>query len=619
MAPNRKAQSLLAILFLGSFSSAGGETNDAATKWVRIYGWIQSGDEHAAAGQWPLAMGTYLESQTQIRKFAMEHPDFEPDLISYRLAKLEQEIVETESRLTADEHEISTKYRDYIGLLKLGQVNRFSNEFEAAIAKFERAKVLLDEIKEKQPAGSGLALESRYQRLESDLEWLKAQARFKKENPPVTYVSSKREKGAGSLASLETGVPDGSIEEGAFKRISGDTESLTPVAKRDPNQIRIFILGDSQSQTSFGPEFQKRLVDAGYEVFYHGVKNGTPYFWGGKWRSPVLTRLYSPASSPGEGGRFKNVSMRPRSVSDYVASFDPDIFVFQAGTNFENILAHEAVTEISQLIREYTQIAASRGARVLWIGPPDARDNVRSVKKQDKATATLRAALATISEAQGYPCFYDSRPVCPITNDTRGDGEHPTHQVGLAWAGEAAKWVHSAISHLSCDENLRQTGVPDVSLPPHFLTQQGFDETTITAKALSMKLQLVAKSDPGDIQTLPYTDAFSVFRYTLQNASEVLPKLADIGLAAAPGSVGGAGSPPGTIYVLHWAVHNNGKGPRATRVASWKLGGTYDMQLVPLAEHPLKDALGTMTQFNDFDDLLAPIFVSTSFLEERAF
>lgn len=611
MAPGRKAQSALASMLLGVFSLAGGEDNDAATKWVGIYGWIQSGDQHAAAGQWPLAMGTYLESQKQIRKFAAEHPDFEPDLIAYRLAKLEQEIAAAGGRLTADEQEIPAKYRDVIEAIKLGQASRFSNEFEAALSQFERAKTLLDEIREKQPAGSGVALESRYQRLESDMDWLKTQAKFKKENPPVTDEISRIERGTASPASLQSGPPDGDIRTGPFKRATGYSEPLPPVAKRDPNQTRIFILGDSQSQTSFGPEFQKRLVDAGYEVFFHGVKNGTPFFWGGRWRSPVLTRLYDPASSPGEGGRFKNVSMRPRSVRDYVEAYDPDIFLFQAGTNFENVLAQENVTAISERILEYTRIAASRGARVLWIGPPDARDNVRSVKAQDRASATLRAALSEISEFQGYPCFFDSRPVCPISNDTRGDGEHPTHKGGIAWAGEAAGWVDDSISRLRCDENLRAAGESDISPASHFLTRPGDEETNGAADAIAMELELVAKSDPGDIRTLPYTDAFAVYQYRRCNTDENRPELAESG-----------GTPDESsplIYVLHWAVHNNGTGPRATRIASRKEGEVYPMQLLPLAGHPLRDALGTMTQFNDFDDLLAPVFLTTGFLEERAY
>lgn len=394
---------------------------------------------------------------------------------------------------------------------------------------------------------------------------------------------------------------------------------LPQVQKTNPDQIRVFVLGDSQSITSFGPELQKKLAEAGYEVLFHGVKNGTPYFWGGNWPSPVLTRTYSRIASPEESGHFEEVAMKPRSIREYVESFDPDVFVFQAGTNFEVDLAVDNPTEISNMLREYTQAAAAKGARVLWIGPPDARDDVKTVAFQDKATATLRGALADVSEKQGYDCFFNSRPVCPITNDTGGDGEHPTEKCGLEWAGAAARWVHDSVSLLNCDGNLRSIGALQLSPLPKSFTQQDSEGAGSLAKAFTVDLQLVAKSNPGDIKTLPYTDAFSVYQYKLQNAAEALPKLADVGLTVPSDITANVPVEPPTIYVLHWAVHNSGSGPRATHIASRKVGETFAMKLVPLAAHPLEKALGTMVQFNDFDDFMAPVFLATNFLEERAY
>jgi hypothetical protein len=71
--------------------------------------------------------------------------------------------------------------------------------------------------------------------------------------------------------------------------------------------------------------------------------------------------------------------------------------------------------------------------------------------------------------------------------------------------------------------------------------------------------------------------------------------------------------------VLHWAAHNDGNGPRATKVSSRQIGESYSMRLCLLSEHPLNEPLKTMTQFNDFDDFLAPVFVASNFLEERSF
>lgn len=310
--------------------------------------------------------------------------------------------------------------------------------------------------------------------------------------------------------------------------------------------------------------------------------------------------------------------MQPRSIAEYVDAFDPDVFVFQAGTNFEIDLVKDNVTEISRMIRESVRTASMRGAKVLWIGPPDARDNVKTAAMQEKAGGTLRTALSEVSLGQSYDCFFDSRPACPIDNNSRGDGEHPTHEGGIAWAAVAAGWVHQSIVNLDCDGLLRHGGGTQLSPITRLLTRQ-LDEAPQPELSIPMKLQLVAKSEPGDVSTLSYTDAFSIYQYQLLNRESVIPELAKSGVAEVLTTREGdpAGIP--VVYVLHWAVHNNGSGPRPTGIATRRIGETFTMEVCPLASHPLEKALGTMVQFNDFDDFTAPVFLAKNFLEERAY
>jgi hypothetical protein len=392
--------------------------------------------------------------------------------------------------------------------------------------------------------------------------------------------------------------------------------TLSPVPRSRPDQLRIFILGDSQSLLPFGTELQSTLVAAGHEVLFHGVKNGTPYFWQGKWTSPVLTRLYEPAAVPEACGRWSEVPMVPRSIADYVASYDPDVFVIQAGTNFEEDLAGDYTAGILGLIDTSLREARSRGAKVLWIGQPDARDDKKEPAFQERAVTTLRAALATTGSSQGYDPFFDSRTACPIPEGTPGDGEHPTDEAGKAWGLAAGTWVLAQVQRWQQEGTLQRSPLPATpsatpvtpSLTSHLQTP-----ANPTPRSFEAEFELVAKSDPGDIATLPYTDAFSVFRYRLRQPTVYLPQLLDFGLPVDLSK----GEP--SIYVLHWAVHNDGHGPRATKVTSRQVGETYAMRICPLSEHPLNEPLGTMTQFNDFNDFLAPVFVATNLIEERSF
>lgn len=388
---------------------------------------------------------------------------------------------------------------------------------------------------------------------------------------------------------------------------------LAPVERSRPDQIRIFVLGDSQGLLPFGEQLQRELVARDYEVLYHAVKNGTPYFWNGRWPSPVLTRIYEPAATQGESGRWSEVSMTPLSVARYVEAYDPDLFLFQAGTNFEEDLASGYTAGILGLIETSLSEATSRGAKVLWIGPPDARDDVKSVEFQDRATATLRNALAPLSAAQGVDSFFDSRPVCPIPNDTGGDGEHPSNEAGRIWGSAAATWVAESVERWRSSGTLRPPG-GDASTPvTRLLTSRLADPAQTPTQVLELELELVAKSNPGDIRTLSYTDAFSVFQYRLRNASAFQPRLSQCGVTIDPAT------DEALLYVLHWAVHNQGSGPRLTSVSARPVGQVVSMRISPLSGHPLGEPLATMPQFNDFNDFLAPIFLASNFLDERSF
>jgi len=410
-----------------------------------------------------------------------------------------------------------------------------------------------------------------------------------------------------------TPVPRPQTTSALAEPLPSVTGTLGKIPRSRPGQLRVFILGDSQSLFRFGTTLQRGLVENDCEVLYHAVKNGTPYFWQGGWASPVLTRIYEPAHDPAECGQFREVSMNPQSVAGYVDAFDPDVFVFQAGTNFEKDLATENPLNIGKLIAESVVQAGSRGAKVLWIGQPDARDDAALPETQELAYRTLREVLEECSARQGGDCLFDSREVCPYPNDAAGDGEHPPEEAGQLWGMAATAWILESIDRWRGNGTLRPAPQPEESGPesaPMVIPLPVIAEEDPTPQqTIGIDARLVAKSDPGDLRTLSYTDAFSIFQYRLEGTAGRAELEA---LGAVPDA---DGSLP--VHVLHWTAHNDGKGPRGTVVSEREPGLVYHLELSPLAGHALEKALATMPRNDDFGDLLAPVFLSRSFAEER--
>jgi hypothetical protein len=176
--------SFAAALLMAFALPAPAEEADPAAKWLTVYGWIQTAERLATAEQWPLALGSYLEADRQVKALAEAHPDFEPEMVNYRRGALAKTIVETEARLTTDEHEVMMKYLDFIESLELGEAQRYANEYEAAYGTLGMAKSVLDEIIEKKPEGFRDAVASQYARLESSLTWLDSQINFTARSRP---------------------------------------------------------------------------------------------------------------------------------------------------------------------------------------------------------------------------------------------------------------------------------------------------------------------------------------------------------------------------------------------------------------------------------------------------
>ena len=188
---------------------------DPAAKWVSVYGWTQTGDRLAAAEQWALAMGSYIESHRQITELAEAHPAFETELVTYRSEKLEETIATADARLSEDEHQTMMKYLDFIESLELGLEQRFSNQYEAALGTLDIARSLLDELIGKKPPEFREAIDSQYRRLEDNIFWLSSQINYKEASRrrPAAISRDGRDWGTTRFVKKED-LPDDS--DGSF-------------------------------------------------------------------------------------------------------------------------------------------------------------------------------------------------------------------------------------------------------------------------------------------------------------------------------------------------------------------------------------------------------------------
>ncbi len=238
----------------------GDEAGDPAAKWLSVYAWIQTADRLAEAGQWPLALGSYLEADRQIAELAASHPAFEPEMVAYRREALTATISSTEGRLTDDEHETMMKYRDFIESLEAGESLRYENRFEEAYGTLGMAKALLDEIVEKKPVEFREAVASQLERLESSLAWLDSQLNLDKRapagtgatfDPSVDWGTTRFVKPGDLPQAAGSGVGGALFPGGPIEETKEETKE-TP-STEESSGARRFRMSSSQPSSGEGP------------------------------------------------------------------------------------------------------------------------------------------------------------------------------------------------------------------------------------------------------------------------------------------------------------------------------------------------------------------------------
>lgn len=177
------------LLLSGTGSRLIAADSDPAALWVSAYAWLQTGEKLAAAEQWPLATGSYLEALQKFHTLHENHPTYEVELVEYRLAALRESLAALEDRLSESDHDVTMKYLDFIESFEQGQDERFSNQLDAAAATLHVAQTLLDELTAEKPESFRTAMQSQYQMLESSMTWVESQISYKRRKPMVVAAS----------------------------------------------------------------------------------------------------------------------------------------------------------------------------------------------------------------------------------------------------------------------------------------------------------------------------------------------------------------------------------------------------------------------------------------------
>lgn len=166
----------------------GAAERDPADEWVGVYGWLQTGERLAEAGQWPLALGAWIESRQRLDALAEAHPSFEPEMVDYRLRWLETEIAAARTDLSGGEHGVMMKFLDFIESFQQGQNLRFAGDYEKALNELDVARVLLDEIIAEKPDAFREAVATQAELLDDSIAWCDSQVSFEQRSLPAAPV-----------------------------------------------------------------------------------------------------------------------------------------------------------------------------------------------------------------------------------------------------------------------------------------------------------------------------------------------------------------------------------------------------------------------------------------------
>ena len=163
---------------------------------------------------------------------------------------------------------------------------------------------------------------------------------------------------------------------------------------------KVLEIGDSHTVGAYGQELEKLLEGKGAKVDRYGAV-GT------------------------SAGHWINGSHGAKNLQGLVDQKKPDVVIINLGANFRGGVGND--------VKRLAQIARSKGAQVIWVGPPTTRQDMKNPAALKKFDQAMRAQL------QGLGTYVSSAPYTPTYDGP--DGIHYN-------SGTAKKWAHGVYDAL---------------------------------------------------------------------------------------------------------------------------------------------------------------------------
>lgn len=147
----------------------GQSQDEASTHWKRAFTLSLQGAKLETAELDELALASYTASLQQFQQVSENHPDFLPDLVSFRIEKLQQQVTELTSSAKTETSTATEQYLSYIKLAEQADSERDSYRYLKALVTFKEASKQLETVIALKPEAYGAALSSQKQLLDSEV------------------------------------------------------------------------------------------------------------------------------------------------------------------------------------------------------------------------------------------------------------------------------------------------------------------------------------------------------------------------------------------------------------------------------------------------------------------